>query len=299
MKKGLCIVLSFFLVLTIMSLVSANIFEDIGKLFKTGNVPQQPQDVSVQVVGKKPVSIEVPVISSLPVEGGTRVVSFTANVSDPNGVNDIVDSSVTTLISNGATTRVGTCSWSKDISTTKANYSCSVDMQYWDSPSTLTPWALNVSATDKGNQTMINQSAVFTYGEVRSLTISPSSLSWASISSGDTNQSSTSPTTINNSGNYNGQITILAIDLKGETINTEAITAAEIRTGPNLGSECVATQLQNGTSVSVVGSTSNPGNLSIGGGVGQEQLYYCIPIVPEISSQNYSTLAGGSWTILY
>jgi hypothetical protein len=299
MKKGLYLVLSFFLVLLIMSSASANLLDSIKNIF-TGKAASQPQDVSVQVSGKKAVIIEVPTISSSPIEGGVRIVFFTANVSDPNGVNDIVDSSIGTLINYGAITRVGTCNWSQDISTTKANYSCNVTMQYWDSPSPSASWKLNVSATDKGNKTMINQSAVFTYSEVKSLTISPNSLTWDSISSGDTDQNSTNdPTIINNSGNYNGQIKVTGIDLKGESINTEVIPASSFTVGPTNGAECSATSLVNGSAVAIGSSNSNPGNLSAGGGAGQSQLYYCIPAVPELSSQNYSTLGGGIWTIAY
>jgi hypothetical protein len=301
MKGGVIIVLSLFFVLTIMSLVSANIFKDIGELFSgTGKVPQQPQDVSVSVVGKKPVVVEVPTLSVMPVEGTFVSVIFTANVSDDNGVNDINDSSVTTLIGDGVTTRVGSCVWDQDITNKKANYSCSIDMWYWDAPSALTTWALNVSATDKGNKTIITQGALFNYGEVKSLTIAPSSISWTDINSEDTNQNaSNDPTIINNSGNYNGLVKVIGIDLKGETIDTEIIPAASFTVGPSSGTECLATPLVNGSSASIGSSNSNPGNLSAGGGIGQSQLYYCIPTVPLISSQTYSTLGGGSWTILY
>ena len=56
--------------------------------------------------------------------------------------------------------------------------------------------------------------------------------------------------------------------------------------------------MSNGSAVAITGSILGPGNLSEGGGVAQEQLYYCIEEVDSgLSQQTYNTENGGSWTI--
>lgn len=291
--------ISIFIVVALASasFASAESFTDFIKRV-TGQASSQPQNVSISVAGVNPVVVEVPTLSANPTENTFTTVSFTANVSDPNGVNDIIDSSVSPQISDGTTTRTGSCSWSQDISSTKANYSCSVIMWYFDpaGPS----WNTRVQATDLGNGTLVNGTAIFTYGELMAMTISPSLLLWATVIPGSTNQMSTNdPTVISNTGNYNGLVSVRAINLLGETINTEMIVAGNFTSGPTSGSECSATVLSNATKISIAGSNSNPGNLSQGGGVGQEQIYYCIPSVPSVSSQIYSTTQGGSWFVEY
>ena len=56
--------------------------------------------------------------------------------------------------------------------------------------------------------------------------------------------------------------------------------------------------LVNDTTVTIPLSDSNPGNLS-SFPLGIEEVYYCIPLVPPISSQTYSTEIGGSWIVGY
>jgi hypothetical protein len=290
------VIISAVLLLLTLSFASAGILESIEN-FITGKVSSQSQNVSITVAGANPVVVEVPTLSINPIEENPVTVLFTANVSDADGVNDIDDSSVIVAI-NGPITRTGSCAWISDISSTKAQYNCSVVMWYFDPAGIF--WTLNVSATDFGDGTLVSGTAVFTYGEVKGMLISPSALTWPTVTTGAANQqASNDPTIINNTGNYNGAVSITALDLQGETISTESIPASSFTTGAASGSECTATALVNSVSTSISGSNSNPGNLSLGGGVGQEQLYYCIPLVPSVSSQVYSTAAGGSWIVSY
>jgi len=129
--------------------------------------------------------------------------------------------------------------------------------------------------------------------------ISPLTLTWPSLMTGAINQNSSNhPTIINNTGNFNGFVAITAYDLKGETSSNEAIPASSFSVGAN-GLQCTSGITLTNSSVRSTGISSNPGNLSLGGGAGQANIYYCIPLVPSVSSQIYSTKTFGSWTVTY
>ena len=133
------------------------------------------------------------------------------------------------------------------------------------------------------------------------MVISPNSLSWSTLTSGSINQTSNNdPTLINNTGNFNGTINVNAINLLGETTSSNRLDANNFTAFHTDSVVCASgITLVNATSTTINNTFANRGNLSIGGGVGQEEIFYCIPKVPLISSQTYSTTQGGSWAILY
>jgi hypothetical protein len=177
-------------------------------------------------------------------------------------------------------------------------------MWYWDKNTT---WSVVVKARDRGNTSWVqNDTTNWNYERLKSLEISPLALTWPSVSPGDNNQtSSNDPTVVNNTGNYNGTVTITGVNLLGEVDSDQVIYAGNFTVStsssddspPN--TECAGDRLQNNSVVDVSNSVANRGNLSRGGGIGQEELYYCLTDVPSISSQTYSTDQGGSWTVAY
>ena len=137
---------------------------------------------------------------------------------------------------------------------------------------------------------------------MQSKKINPKSLTWISLIQGATNQTPTASIIVNNTGNYNssGKVAVNAINLHGQTTTSEFINVknftVDFDTGGSPPNECNGTLLTNGTDITLTWSVLERGNLSAS--QAQEQLYYCINIVPKsISSQTYSTLNAGSWTI--
>jgi hypothetical protein len=126
-------------------------------------------------------------------------------------------------------------------------------------------------------------------------------LSFGSLTSGATNQNATDdPITVNNTGNYNSTIDVTALDLLGETDSTDKIRADNFTISFIDAQECTnGTTMLNASAITVAYSLSNKGNLTAGGGSGQETLYFCMPTVPLVPTQTYSTTAGGAWTIAY
>ncbi len=297
-RKGLMIVLSLTLVFSIL-------FVSAGWLNKiTGHATNQPTNVSVGVTGVQPVTVGPVDNTTLtggvtPTELGTSNVLVYVQICDPDGVSDLNDSATDVEFINGSTTREGSCSHVGDIDSNCANYSCNGDLYYWDTPGT---WIINISGSDLGNQsTIFNDTYTFKYNQLKAMVISPDSLTWATLSSGSTNEKANNdPTIVNNTGNYNGTVDINAIDLLGEITPSQKIPADNFTADPADGSVCGSgTVLNNGTDITITGTYANRGNLSAGGGAGQEEIYYCIPNVPLVSSQQYSTSQGGSWTIKY
>ena len=300
MEKKLVYFTITLLIISLMavSVVSAGFFD----WFKpTGKAAAQLTNVTVGVTGINPAQIIYvsPISAVNPLEAGSKAVTFSVRMKDIDGVNDLNDTSVSANFSktDEATRFSSACTWVNDIDTTTANYSCSIDMWYWDGAST--SWGVGVKGKDLGNLTEVyNTTTIFGYNELKAMVISPPALTWAALNSGDANKESTNdPTVVNNTGNYNSTIALTAINLLGAITPADMIAAADFKT--DVSSPCSGITLVNASAATITNSVANRGNLSAGSGAGQEELYYCIPLVPNVPSQTYSTAAGGSWTVAY
>ena len=164
-------------------------------------------------------------------------------------------------------------------------------MQYYDKAGS---WSITINARDLAGQPAIGPVASFLYNELRAIVItSPvGALNWPTLNQGAPNVlSNNHPNVIENTGNYEGPILITAYDLIGQTNPSYSIPASSFSAGPTSGLECTATQLQNSISTSITGT-------NIPRGVGAiEEIYYCIPSVPFVSSQSYSATGASSWII--
>ena len=305
-KRVLSIIIVSLLLISSISLISAGLWNTItGKA--TG---PQPQNLSITVAGVNPVVVAIQP-SSFNDESGdagiqidpnelnlpsVKAVPFNVQVSDTDGVTDINDSSVRFEVLEDIS-KNGSCTLENDIDGNTANYSCSFDMNYWDSAAS---WTIQVQASDFGAQTIETNTQAFTYRLLSSMTISPTTLTWPAVTPSSINQTATEPTIVTNTGNYNGQISVEAYNLVSAT--AETVDANEFTIGTITGSdeECnsptQATVLQNGNPIPIILSNSNPSD------GGTEELNYCIPLFPAVSSQEYSTnsaLGGISWTISY
>ena len=292
-----------FISILLVSFVSASIFDDV-KMWMTGKATNQPTNVSVVVAGTNQVNISV---DNSTLSGGVNPIEISntpstiyLTVCDPDGVSDINDSATQVIFQKaGDDLRQNTsCSLVGDLDSYCANYSCAVDTWYYDSSGT---WTINASANDLGNATRVyNTSFTFTMNQLKALVISPDHLVWNSITPGGTNANADNdPTVVNNTGNYNGVINITGYDLSGATVNTELFGVNNFTADETDGTCAAGTYLNNATTVNITGTNSNPGNLSAGSGTGQEEIYYCIPNVPYVSSQTYETNLTSPWAIEY
>ncbi len=236
---------------------------------------------------------EIPPIT--PVEAFSTTVNFYATVYDAKGADNLNDTSVKVNFIRGESARENECIWLKDIDSNSADYSCSVDMWYWDEAGT---WKISVYAEDLNGNPALNETTTFQYDLLKAIVISPSELTWPEIIPGAVNQTPSFPTTIINTGNYNTteKIAVQAANLYGETDNSEFIDAGNFSVGIDPGENiCGGFSLVNGTNITITNSVLEAGNLSAG--EAKERVYYCLKEVPLISSQTYSTRQAGSWII--
>ena len=177
-------------------------------------------------------------------------------------------------------------------------------MWWWDGAGA---WTITVYITDNDQNSVINNSATFSVGLTTGFVISPSTLTWASLSAGSVNQTSNNdPILINNTGNKNitlGNIQINATDLRGETDSNLALWAGNFSISPFTGTlaECnsSATTMNDSIFTNISSAWLPAGNYTKNDNVtGQETLFFCLQLTgTELSSQPYSTANETSWTI--
>jgi hypothetical protein len=105
-------------------------------------------------------------------------------------------------------------------------------------------------------------------------------------------------TTINNTGNGNltGRVAVEGMHLySGANYLSVGNISSDIESGIN---SCSGFNLINGTNVTITTTILERGNLSEGGAVGQEVVYYCLTEVPtNLPSGTYDTSNTGAWII--
>ena len=241
-------------------------------------------------------------------EGGKTSVLFSFVASDLDGVADLNDitaqASFNMTIGPDSTTRTNSsCKWIADTGGT-ANYSCTIDLFYFDMNGT---WNINASVCD-ANICSQNITATFNLGVTPAMNITPATITFGSLGPGATNSTATDdPITITNTGNQNitlGNVRIKGIDLAGTT-DGKTLGAGNFTVGTGSGSgndECVttnsSTQLVNNTATGIARAGLPRGNFSLSSTTANEQLFYCLRNAPlYLPIQDYNTNLGGAWTI--
>lgn len=268
----------------------------------TGFATSGTADVNITVGNNAPfVTFVSPVPATDPSENGVRNVTFTFVANDLDGVANLNDSTARAYVnfSSDPVRTNSSCSHVADLNGTSANYSCTINMWYFDGAG---GWSIHANISDVNSATGTNHSPTFTYNQLTAMVMSPSTLTWATLTLTSENQSSNNdPVLINNTGNdpiASGSVRVNAIDLGGEVITDEYIYAGNFSVGTT-SPGCGSTTLVNGTATGITGASLPRGNHSVNdGSTGQEQLYYCITALnSDISAQAYSTAAGGAWTV--
>ena len=188
-----------------------------------------------------------------------------------------------------------------------ANYSCWVDMWYYDINGA---WNIAVEINDTSNAIGLNTTHTFSINVLTAFN-TISAINFSTLSPGATNTTASNYIQLNNTGNDDiniGGIDINATNLVGESNPSYAIYAGNFSISNSTGSsiECSGgtSVLMNSSQYTLINATNVNANLSRGnfskndGVTAQEQLYVCLRLVGgEISQQSYSTGAQGAWTI--
>jgi len=298
-KRGINLLILFLIVILSYSLVSATGFSDLwGKI--TGKATSDTTSLNITVGNSAPTIPSVQAISAKnPTDGTTKSITFAFTATDTDGVSNLDDATPAAYFSKaGETTRYNSsCVLIGDLDANSANYSCTVNMWYFDGNG---EWDIKVNVSDINGATGENSSTTFTYNLLTAMAMAPTALTWPSIGLSNTDTGSDNdPITINNTGNDNSlTINLTAYDLQGETTAIEYIYAHNFTVG--VSSEgCSGTAMANATSTEVGSATLNKGNYSGNdGSTGQEQLYFCLKGLPQdISSQSYSSSGMDPWAV--
>ena len=243
----------------------------------------------------------VQVISATdPSIGSFKSITFNFTARDTDGASNLNDSAAAAYFQRASeATRSNTsCSTFTAIGNDK-NYSCTVNMWYFDQPGS---WTINVTIRDINSATGANSSTFFTYNLLTAMNMSPTALTWPAVSLTDTDIEANQNITINNTGNdVDLSVNVTARDLRGETTTTQYIYSNNFTVNNVTADPCNVIEMVNATSTNVTNAILQRGNNSLNywnATSGQEQTVYCLQaVLPTISAQSYSTSALGAWTV--
>ena len=239
-----------------------------------------------------------------PTEAGATyaVINFTAY--SPNGYANLLDSTARLNITLSGVTRTNTTCVRYQQAGNYANYSCTVDLWYFD---TNNDWNITASINDSSNTNAQNVSANITFRQLTAIRSGPSPVTFAAIAPGATNATSNNkPYLVNNTGNaaiVGANMKINATNLRGEANNKYAIWAGNMSVGNQTGSnaECgnPNSTVMSPSVYTAIGTVLSVGNNTLNDGTtGQRNLYTCIRLAGnELSPQAYSTANESAWTI--
>ncbi|MEK6834967.1 MAG: S8 family serine peptidase [Nanoarchaeota archaeon] len=287
--------------------------------------------INLTILNSAPIVGNVTLDESDPIsviEGGNKTFRFSFVATDPDNFTDIVNlSAVANISRTGETIRYndtfvnandGGCNAVNNVGTNSKNFSCSINVVFYDGAGV---WNLSVRINDTTGVFAQNITKNFTISELTALIISPTSITFPTVSIGGFNISASANLTITNTGNDD----ISGREATGETINITAITLVpssgstfipisnftigQVNASGNFkGNFCDfsvnanVTRLQNKTDAAGFSNFTGAINGSAvlaNANNNAHTLGICLIHVPNdlSASQNYSTLNSGAWTI--
>jgi len=272
--------------------------------FLTGKATSATTDVTTTITSNTaPQITSVDFTSTLnPVEGTTTSHVFNFTAYDLDGASDINISSANIHITysdcNGeARDRSASCTNTSaaegQINT--VDFTCDVTFQYYDCAGS---WNVNATVYDLYSTPAlaVNDSTSLTVSATQSITVSPSEVQFPSLSVGDVDKSSTINTTVNNTGNVGVDLSVNSSNLQGDLLTSYYFGAGNFSSITSnvttLNNPCEANALVAREYVDVGNSTygSKPAvNLDAGHPGQYVTIRYCIPSVPSLPRQNYTS----------
>ena len=170
MKRKELIILIGIVVLLIVPLTSASLFSNWwGKI--TGKATSDTTALNITIGNSAPTIPFVQAISAQdPVIGSTRSITFNFTAQDTDGVANLNDSTAAAYFQkSGETTRSNTSCVAGSTSGNQKNYSCPIDMWYFDLNGA---WTINATISDVNDANGENSSTTFTYNLLTAMNMS-------------------------------------------------------------------------------------------------------------------------------
>ena len=326
-KKGKQFLIALFLIiilLSTLSFASAGFADWIrGKLTPTGKATTYT-GINITVgAGNAPQIIQIGgvflnhSISDVTLnEAGNVNVTVNFSVTDADGISNLRTIANVSFFRVGETQRINTTCGRYESSGNNANYSCRVDLWWFDQGGT---WTINATISDVSGNRAENSTINVTIVTLTGFNLGPANITFATLNPGAANSTPTTNMRLNNTGNQDfasDSISVNATTLWGETTTTIGLysgnfTISNTTSGGNIQCDLSRSTFNASATSSRMNVTSgasyviiNGANLSRGnstinnGAAGQTNLYLCLTIVgSELSQQSYSTSLGKSWTI--
>jgi hypothetical protein len=287
-------------------LVSAGFFSDVWDKITGDASTTQNVLVNISITSAPPIIYNVSGLSSVTLTDAPSptfvIVNFSVNAS--NGVSTLNNATAAVNFTKAGQPLVINSSCAvKDWSGNFANYTCNVTLWWWYNAGS---WQVYANISDLGSNTAVNGTNTVTINTLTGFTLSPSAITFSSLSAVAVNQTPTNYFTLNNTGNTNTTtIQINATDLVGETDHSKFLWASNFSASNFTGNkiECnvsgSATAMVNMTYSTVSSATLYIGNYTKNDGTtGQDKMYLCLRKVGyELSQQQYSTGQFGQWTV--
>jgi len=233
------------------------------------------------VLSGLPVITSFPAISAQnPTESTTRLVQFNFTVNDNSGNSTLNMSSASARVNLSGVTRQSTACSGVAINLTAQNITCNVSMQYYDLAGV---WSINISLRDNGGNYAQNTTTTFTYNSLQAIVLNSNLFAFGSLNSGDENKTTT-PLTINNTGNYNfTHVQIKAYNLANGSyfINASQFTI-------NVTNVSVGNVMSNNTLVNITGALLPPNTDSV---FNNETLYIYVDVPTGTAAKVYRSLS--------
>ncbi|MEK6917965.1 MAG: hypothetical protein AABW51_03380 [Nanoarchaeota archaeon] len=288
------------LIFLILVLNHTNFFNKVAEI--TGFATSSTTTLNITLGNSAPT---IPIVNAIsaqnPTESTTKSITFNFTATDTDGASNINTSTATAYFQKASeTTRSNTSCINLSVGVgNNINFTCTINMYYYDVNGA---WTVNTTITDKNGGYATNSTPTFTYNLLTAMAMSPTAMTWQTLSSTDTDVGSNNdPIIVNNTGNANAlSVNVTSYNLRGETTITDFIYAANF-TVENTSQGCTGTAMVNATSTNVTSSILFKGNNSINNNnetSGQEQIYFCLKgLPPSISQQSYSSSAYGAWSV--
>jgi len=303
-KRIILILLVSFILIS--PFVSAGFFQDAWNKITGQASTTQNVLVNISITSAAPIIYNISGLGAVTLTDAPSPTYITINfsVNASNGAATLNNASAAINLTKAGQPLVlnSTCAV-KDWSTNMVNYTCNLTLWWWYNAGA---WQVYANISDLGSNTAMNATHTITVNSLTGFTMSPSALTFSSLSAGATNQTPTNYMVLNNTGNTNTTtIQINATDLVGETDHSKFLWASNFSASNFTGNkiECNVT----GSATSMVNytyTTVNNANLNVGyytkndGATGQDKMYLClIKAGPELTQQQYSTGQFGQWTV--
>ena len=236
-----------------------------------------------------PVVAYVTYQSATPTEGANQTLYFIFNVTDPDGAGNLNNSKALVRINASGVERNSTSCAATDVSATMRSFNCSVVITYYDSAGN---WTVNSSIADNNQNAASNSSQTFTYGSLKAMTISRTSMGFGTVVPGAADQASANnPLQVNNTGNQNlVQVNVTAYDLVGAQNSSYTIQVGNFSV--NISDSAAGIAMVNATAVTIPDAVVSAHNDST---QSAQSLYLYLDVPTGLKPQNYSALAG--WVV--